>query len=107
MSHECSTPGSNRDSNLAGGQQQRLGIARAIVRQPDALLLYESTSALDAGTRTRVVDNLLEECRDRIILFVSHDPFITSRVTHVLDIAHLNEGRLPVADAGQPAGRQL
>ena len=96
-----------RGSNLSGGQKQRLGIARALARRPDALLLDECTSALDAETRTRVVDNLLDEYRDRVILFVSHDPFIMSRVTQVLDMARLNQVCLALPSTREPAGQEL
>jgi ABC-type bacteriocin/lantibiotic exporter with double-glycine peptidase domain len=82
-----------RGANLSGGQRQRIGIARAVLRSPDVLLLDESTSALDAETRERVVDNLLSEFRDRIILFVTHDSFVASRVSQILDMADLNRAR--------------
>ncbi len=76
-----------RGTNFSGGQKQRIGIARAVLRRPDVLLLDESTSALDAGTRERVVDNLLEEFKDRIVVFVTHDAFVMSKVDEVLDLS--------------------
>jgi ABC-type bacteriocin/lantibiotic exporter with double-glycine peptidase domain len=77
-----------RGTNLSGGQKQRIGIARAVLRHPDVLLLDESTSALDAATREEVVKNLLEEFRDRIVVFVTHDPFVMSSVDEVLNLSH-------------------
>lgn len=97
---------SYRGSNLSGGQKQRIGIARAVLRRPDLLLLDESTSALDAETRTRVVDNLLEEFHERIVLFVTHDAFVMSRVSQVIDLGAINRAgaaagaeRVPVSTA--------
>lgn len=84
---------SYRGSNLSGGQKQRIGIARAVLRQPDVLLLDESTSALDADTRRKVVSNLIEEFRDRIVVFVTHDEFVTSKVDTVLDMDQINLAR--------------
>jgi len=84
---------SYRGSNLSGGQKQRIGIARAVLRQPDVLLLDESTSALDADTRKRVVSNLIEEFRDRVVVFVTHDEFVTSQVDTVLNMDQINLAR--------------
>lgn len=87
--------------NLSGGQRQRIGIARAVLRRPDVLLLDESTSALDADTRARLVDNLLDQFADRILLFVTHDDYVCSRVSTVLDMSTLN--RVPLGAAMRAA----
>jgi ABC-type bacteriocin/lantibiotic exporter with double-glycine peptidase domain len=79
-----------RGSNLSGGQRQRLGIARAVLRSPDVMLLDESTSALDGETRERVVANLRHVFKDRILVFVTHDSYVMSRVDEVLDMAILD-----------------
>jgi ABC-type multidrug transport system fused ATPase/permease subunit len=76
-----------RGSNLSGGQKQRIGIARAVLRDPDLLLLDESTSALDSATREQVVGNLLKEFKDRIVVFVTHDAFVISKVDEVVDLS--------------------
>jgi ABC-type bacteriocin/lantibiotic exporter with double-glycine peptidase domain len=88
---------SYRGSNLSGGQKQRLGIARAVLRQPDVLLLDESTSALDAMTREKVIVNLLQEFKSRVIVFVTHDEFVTSKVDVILEMEKLNSS--PTASA--------
>jgi ABC-type bacteriocin/lantibiotic exporter with double-glycine peptidase domain len=82
---------SYRGTNFSGGQRQRIGIARAILRRPDVLLLDESTSALDSETSEKLVCNLLEEFADRIVLFVTHDAFVASRVSQVLEMAQINK----------------
>ncbi len=84
-----------RGSNLSGGQKQRIGIARAVLRRPDVLLLDESTSALDAETREQVVSNLLEEFRERILIFVTHDEAVMSRIDDVIDLSSRQGGSLP------------
>lgn len=78
--------------NFSGGQRQRLGIARALVRRPDVLILDEATSALDPVTRVEVVAKLRARMGDGIIIFITHDP----------EIAALADEVLPI---GQPLGK--
>jgi ATP-binding cassette subfamily B protein len=72
--------------NFSGGQRQRLGIARALIRQPDVLILDEATSALDPATRVEVVAKLRTRMRDGIIIFITHDPAIAALADEVLSI---------------------
>jgi putative spermidine/putrescine transport system ATP-binding protein len=60
---------------LSGGQQQRVALARALVFQPRGLLLDEPLSALDAGLRVELRDEILRVQREAGIatLFVTHD----------------------------------
>jgi ABC-type bacteriocin/lantibiotic exporter with double-glycine peptidase domain len=76
--------------NLSGGQRQRLGIARALLRNPEVLLLDECTSALDAETRDQLVENLLTQFRSGILIFVTHDTHIRARVDEVIEMRLLN-----------------
>ncbi len=75
-----------RGTNLSGGQRQRIGIARALVRKPDVLILDESMSALDPATKETVIENILTEYRNKIVIFVSHDPAIREKVDVVIEL---------------------
>ena len=73
-------------NNFSGGQRQRIGIARALVRTADVLILDESTNALDYDTRRSILDTLLASYKNRILIFVTHDPYVIKRVDEVIEL---------------------
>ena len=78
---------------LSGGQEQRVGIARAIVTDPTLLLADEPTGDLDAKSAGEVL-TLLQRLNDefkKTIVMVTHDPHAAERARHLL---HLEKGTL-------------
>lgn len=63
-----------RDKRLSEGQAQRLGVARALLRQAPILLLDEATSALDMATEERLLTNLMESGMVSTCILVTHRP---------------------------------
>ena len=59
--------------DLSGGQIQRLAFARALFRNPEILILDESTNALDQKTERKIIKNLLEFETTKTIIMISHN----------------------------------
>ena len=78
---------------LSGGQEQRVGIARAIVADPTFLLCDEPTGDLDRKSADEILDLLDRLVRDhgKTVLMVTHDPLAAERARLVL---HLEKGVL-------------
>jgi putative ABC transport system ATP-binding protein len=78
---------------LSGGEQQRVGIARAIVADPTLLLCDEPTGDLDRGSSDEVLDLLqgLNREQGKTVVMVTHDPHAAQRASRIL---YLDKGKL-------------
>jgi iron complex transport system ATP-binding protein len=85
---------------LSGGQRQLAGLAQALAREPDVLLLDEPTSALDLRRQLQVMTLVQEMARERaiVVIVVLHDLSFACRWADLVCL--LEEGR--VAAAGRP-----
>ena len=83
---------------LSGGQEQRVGIARAIVTDPTLLLCDEPTGDLDRKSGDEILDLLhaLNQQHGKTIVMVTHDPHAADRAKRTL---HLDKGTLVGAGA--------
>jgi subfamily B ATP-binding cassette protein MsbA len=88
----------NDGIRLSGGQRQRLALARAIVRDPDVLLLDEATNALDSDSEHLVQEALDLLGTDRTVVVIAHRLSTIRRADHVVV---LDRGR--VVEQGSPA----
>jgi putative ABC transport system ATP-binding protein len=88
-------------SQLSGGEQQRVAVARAVLPRPDVVLADEPTGALDAGT-TREMVGFLRGSVDHLgqtVVMVTHDPLAAQHTDRAL---MLHEGQL-IGEVAQPS----
>ena len=73
---------------LSGGEQQRVGIARAVVNKPPLLLADEPTGNLDGTTGKQVIDLLfrLHESSGTTFLLITHDPELARRCDRIITL---------------------
>ena len=88
----------HKPRELSGGQEQRVGIARAIVSDPTILLCDEPTGDLDRKAGDEILDLLqaLNQQQGKTIIMVTHDPHAAARAKRTL---HLEKGQLDREEA--------
>lgn len=80
-----------KGTSLSGGQKQRLSIARALITNPEVLLLDDCTSALDANTERRLQETLGRVLKGKTAVIVSQRVSMAMRCQHIVV---LNQGRI-------------
>jgi ABC-type multidrug transport system fused ATPase/permease subunit len=76
---------------FSGGQQQRLRLARALLADPEVLILVEPTSAVDAHSEARIADRLAKARAGRTTLVCTTSPLVLDRTDHVI---YVENGRV-------------
>lgn len=80
-----------RGNHLSGGQRQRTSLARALVREPQLLLLDDTLSAVDAHTETAILSALEGELKDRTAVIIAHR---LSAVKAADEIIYIDDGEI-------------
>jgi ABC-type multidrug transport system fused ATPase/permease subunit len=73
-----------RGRSLSGGQRQRLALARALLADPEILVLDEPTSAVDAHTEVRIAERLRDLRAGRTTVVLTTSPLLLDRADHVV-----------------------
>jgi putative ABC transport system ATP-binding protein len=75
----------HRPAALSGGEQQRVGLARAMIAKPKLLLADEPTGNLDQSTGARVIELMFDLARQQqaAVIFVTHDPGLAARADRI------------------------
>ena len=97
---------------LSGAQQQKLALARALVKRPDFLIVNRALSALDAGAQDAIIARVLDRARSQsdgspTIFWVLNNPASAHRFDRVLafESGRLVQAEVPPADAEQRSAR--
>ena len=77
--------------NISGGQKQRIGIARALYRSPDIIILDESTNSLDKKTENEIIKYLKKLSNTKTVILISHN---TEAIKHCDEIYELKNLKL-------------
>ena len=85
------TPVGERGLKLSGGEKQRVGIARTLLKDPAILLLDEATSALDSDTEQEIKDALMRAGEGRTVIVIAHR---LSTIAEADQIVVLHEGEI-------------
>lgn len=78
-----------KSSKISGGQAQRIGIARALIKKPSILILDESTNSLDKSTEDQILESIKKLKGELTIILVSHNSNPLRICDYIIDIDKL------------------
>lgn len=88
----------NDGEGLSGGQKQRIAIARALLSEPEVVILDEPTSSLDDRNEQSIVQLIKRQAQKRLVLAVAHRPALIDAADTVLV---LDQGKLRIQEKAQ------
>ena len=71
-------------ANFSGGELQRLAIARMLLNMKEIIIMDEPTSALDNDVKREILDIVLENTRNTIFIYITHDPNDMQKFDHII-----------------------
>lgn len=77
--------------SISGGQKQRISISRAVIKDPEILILDDSLSAVDSLTEKKIISNIVNNRKNKTTIIVAHR---LSGLMHADNIIVLDEGRI-------------
>lgn len=89
LPHGIETLVGEKGVSLSGGQKQRVSIARALIKNPEVLILDDSLSAVDAKTETKIIENIQGERAGKTTIITTHR---LSGIQHADEIIVLDDG---------------
>ena len=78
-----------RGVRLSGGQRQRIGIARALYRDANLIILDEPTNSLDFQTEMSILESLIKNEKDKTMIMISHNDRFLDFFDQIIDLDKL------------------
>jgi len=75
-------------ARLSGGQKQRIGIARSLYNDPKVLVLDEFTSSLDNETEEKIINEISNYSKKKIVIIISHKLSTLSKCDKVYELTN-------------------
>ena len=80
----------NRNAQaFSGGQQQRICIARALIKKPEILIFDDSLSALDTETEENILQNIENDIKSCTSIIITHRESSAKRADHILNLTEI------------------
>ena len=81
---------------ISGGQLQRLGIARALYKNTNIIILDEPTSALDDNTEEKFINSLFNKLQNKTIILVSHKHKLVKNCNKIYEVINQNLNHIQI-----------
>jgi subfamily B ATP-binding cassette protein MsbA len=104
LPHGYDTIVGDRGVKLSGGEQQRLALARALLKDPPILVLDEATAMFDPAAEIEFLRSCRETFGRRTVIFITHRPASLAVVDRIV---HMRSGRVERIEAGGERGLRL
>lgn len=88
-----------KNSNISGGEKQKISLARALYMESDVLILDEPTSALDFQTSSNLKMLLKKISKDKIIIIISHDKELINITENIIYINNIRKNNINAVKA--------
>ena len=79
---------------LSGGEKQRVAIVRALVKKPNIILADEPTGNLNFAIGEKVIEELIEISKNKILIVVSHDERLVKYFDYVINMSDISSTSL-------------
>jgi ATP-binding cassette subfamily B protein len=94
LDRQYDSPVGERGVQLSGGQRQRIGIARALYKKADVIILDEATSSLDLETERAVIQTIESLGEDITVLVIAHRLTTLKNCTQIIELRNGEIGRI-------------